>query len=607
VRRPGRNRMSRIARLIFSIAILLCLFGVGCGKKEESKPPTQSTDLNQAAQHTYVNQRDVLSKYSVEQLSDILKNRGNKTTYSDEPSELANISSGLIADDVVDREKAIYGPNRQKDYFEIQDPDILNAANSVAAVIGEVYLVQSGAGFQISQTCPTLGSKYHLCSKESYFNQQVPSVCTAFVVAPDVIATAGHCVPLLGSSRIVFGFRNEKNSGQVQIPAVIPASQVYRSGQVLAQKYDPAGADYALVRVDRPMIGHLPLKLHADGDIARGTFVYVLGHPSGLPEKLADGAIVNDVVSNGYFISNLDTFGGNSGSPVFNQASNTVEGILVRGGRDYGPSGNCNVSFICPVMPDGTKDCRGESATLMSQLSGALKSLSTDTQKSVSTTTPPPTSGNAPIVRTYRSGLVLSGSGAGSRSYLLVSDPPPDGYEIASFTYSLVGDRGCNAWSTCAANIEGDRVVFRFSMQGHSEWPAPGEAKSEGVLIVTFVPKAVQLPPKTWHTEDKNGQAYVEYWTMDPNCTAHPDRLSPKHRCQFQHTQIHIGESHDAFDTWNLYMDAPGPVYEVGCQHTGQNEMDDQGIPQGNTGLCTGHINGGDADIRMYVKWKQLW
>jgi hypothetical protein len=131
----------------------------------------------------------------------------------------------------------------------------------------------------------------------------------------------------------------------------------------------------------------------------------------------------------------------------------------------------------------------------------------------------------------------------------------------------------------------------------------PLSAKLPGVVA------AVPPPAKTWHTEDKDGKPYAEYWSpaMDPNCTRHPERLSPKRRCDFQHTQIHIGESKDPFDTWNLYMDAPGPVYEVGCKHTGQNEMDDRGIPEGNTGHCTGHINGGDAEIEMYVKWKQLW
>ncbi len=34
-------------------------------------------------------------------------------------------------------------------------------------------------------------------------------------------------------------------------------------------------------------------------------------------------------------ICNLDTYGGNSGSAVFNKDGTIVEGILVRGARDY--------------------------------------------------------------------------------------------------------------------------------------------------------------------------------------------------------------------------------------------------------------------------------
>ena len=115
--------------------------------------------------------------------------------------------------------------------------------------------------------------------------------------------------------------------------------------------------------------------------------------------------------------------------------------------------------------------------------------------------------------------------------------------------------------------------------------------------------------PESWHTEDKDGKPYVEYWDppMDPNCKAHPERTTAKHRCQFSQTQIHEPGDPTAYDTWNLYMDAPGPVYEVGCDPTGQHEIKPLRIPQGNTGLCSGEINGGDAEIRMYVKWKEQW
>ena len=59
-----------------------------------------------------------------------------------------------------------------------------------------------------------------------------------------------------------------------------------------------------------------------------------MGHPSGLPLKYADGARVFET-ENDYFSTNLDTFGGNSGSPVFNADTLEVEGILVRGDTDY--------------------------------------------------------------------------------------------------------------------------------------------------------------------------------------------------------------------------------------------------------------------------------
>ncbi len=62
--------------------------------------------------------------------------------------------------------------------------------------------------------------------------------------------------------------------------------------------------------------------------------LYVIGHPSGLPTKVADGAQVCTQKGT-HFSANLDTYGGNSGSAVFNAKTNEVVGILVRGANDY--------------------------------------------------------------------------------------------------------------------------------------------------------------------------------------------------------------------------------------------------------------------------------
>jgi hypothetical protein len=67
---------------------------------------------------------------------------------------------------------------------------------------------------------------------------------------------------------------------------------------------------------------------------------------------------VRDASKPGFFVANLDTYGGNSGSAVFNAATGLVEGILVRGEQDYVQKGDCRVSNVCPA--DG---CRGEDVT----------------------------------------------------------------------------------------------------------------------------------------------------------------------------------------------------------------------------------------------------
>ena len=118
-------------------------------------------------------------------------------------------------------------------------------------------------------------------------------------------------------------------------------------------------------------------------------------------------------------------------------------------------------------------------------------------------------------------------------------------------------------------------------------------------------------PPPIWHTEDQDGRPYIAHWQYAPNCKGQYGLITidDAHRCDIERTQIHPNGDPTGYDTWNLYMDAPqgALVYEVGCEPTGEHEIQPRGMPQGQTGLCTGLINGGVAPIRMSIKWKQLW
>ncbi|MFN8369647.1 MAG: S46 family peptidase [Bacteriovoracaceae bacterium] len=94
----------------------------------------------------------------------------------------------------------------------------------------------------------------------------------------------------------------------------------------------------------------------------------------GLPTKISDGANVRTNNNPKYFVANLDTYGGNSGSAVFNTKTGEVEGILVRGENDYvyDSAQGCRVSNKCT-----NAGCRGEDVTRITNIK-ELMSLTAD-------------------------------------------------------------------------------------------------------------------------------------------------------------------------------------------------------------------------------------
>jgi hypothetical protein len=430
--------------------------------------------------------QEMLNKYSIEDLKALLISRGNKALYESTHPELKDVSSAAIVDNIINRQKSIYGSNgtdRRRDFWEVQDPEQLTVANSVAALVRPDHYKETQTGLVLSGK--SLGEWGKLCSDQNYFDQPVIAYCTGFVVGSDLIATAGHCAEadITSSVRIVFGYRKTRTSDTFQTATEIPKRDVFKVIEVVSKKLEAKGIDYAILRVDRPIKDHLPLPLEKDNPVKVGEQLYVLGFPSGLPMKLADQGVVREVNENGYFVSNLDTFGGNSGSPVLRTDSLTVEGILVRGDTDYEKRDYCNVAFVCP----NETGCRGEDATLIENVASLVGTTTKAAQSKF------------PITKVFSSPTEPSGVGADSSpEYTVTSEPPPPGYKIAHFEYSLTGDRSCNRWSTCKAAIEGDRVIFRFTLQGHSEWLGlfshqsggpglqPGQAASQGHLVVTY-------------------------------------------------------------------------------------------------------------------------
>jgi trypsin-like peptidase len=480
----GRVVLNSVTRSLLFLAILagssLCFGQNATQKVGVSANANPSQDI-----------QEVLSKFTVDELKEELISRGNKARYGTAHPELENINSAAIIDKINSDQKGLYNPSgadRRRDFWEIQDPTQLTVTNSTVAFVLPEHYKEDQSGLHLSGQ--TLGEYKHLCSGEPYFDQPVVAYCTGFVVGPDLIATAGHCIKPPNekldtkSVRIVFGFRRTRTANKFRVVTEIPKRDVYTIASVVDLRSDENGPDYAILRVDRQIKDHLPLPLDLEGAIVRDDELYALGFPTGLPMKLADQANVRFVSPDGYFVSNLDTFSGNSGSPVLKSGTLTVEGILIRGGPDYSARRDyCQVAYVCPVQGG----CRGEDSTLLSALSeGAKEALGVKPQRS-------------PRTETYTSPAYPSGiGGAFSPEYVLTSGETPAGYKIAHYEYSLTGDRACNQWSACVPSIEGNRVVLRFKMQGHNEWlfpprsgdPGlqPGQAYSTAHLVVTFEP-----------------------------------------------------------------------------------------------------------------------
>lgn len=263
------------------------------------------------------------------------------------------------------RHKVIYGPDDRIDLYQTDDARLKSLASSTVALF-RASSIQSKDGVA-ALTTRTFGEEMGLCKEEPFFEQPTGAFCSGSLVAPDVIMTAGHCVPSAdecASIKFVFGFAVKEKGA---MPTSVPDGEVYGCKELLGREQDGGGADWALVRLDRAVDGHAPLKLNKRGAIAVKTPVFVVGHPSGLPTKIAGGANVRDASNPGFFVANLDTYGGNSGSAVFNAETGLVEGILVRGEQDFVYNGSCRVSNKCPN--DG---CRGEDVTKISAVADKI-------------------------------------------------------------------------------------------------------------------------------------------------------------------------------------------------------------------------------------------
>lgn len=257
------------------------------------------------------------------------------------------------------RDKVVYGEDNRLEPYEVTGKFFELSKSTAAMIPREAITAGRADGYNIEYS-PLSGR--NICKDEKFANQGTAAVCSGFLVAPDVIVTAGHCVTSQSSCTDYYWvFDYALTSEGDKAYSETSKDNVYKCKKIYAQELNNTTMlDFGIVILDRPVTNRVPLTIAKDKKIADKAPVVVIGHPTGIPTKIAGGANVRDNSNAVYFNANLDTFGGNSGSAVFNERTGEVVGILVRGENDYvsAPGRDCQVVNRCK-----DNECRGEDVT----------------------------------------------------------------------------------------------------------------------------------------------------------------------------------------------------------------------------------------------------
>jgi hypothetical protein len=219
---------------------------------------------------------------------------------------------------------------------------------------------------------------------DPFYGQPTPGRgCSGFLVAPDLVVTAGHCIagqppesqpPYDCSHRYVvfdYAFTSDTDPlGQEWMggPVALSGDQVVQCDTVLVDTHiispppDPlevfveppmGSGDWALLRLAEAVDDRLPVPIERFAQTAVDDPILVLGHPARIPVKAEFAQVTGQTTG-----SFLHALGGSSGSPIFNLDTGKIAGVLTSSGVDgwanVDDANQCvDLCFECPGTLSG--------------------------------------------------------------------------------------------------------------------------------------------------------------------------------------------------------------------------------------------------------------
>ncbi len=228
---------------------------------------------------------------------------------------------------------AIYGDDNRIEASTINDPRLQNEFKSIALLTRQIDQAHLGKNITLeldAYQTPDVNDQ------RRFADQISRGTCTAFLISPQHLITAAHCIFNYDGCKdvsFIFDFLKPKNAETV---LSLHPDSIYTCKKVLEIHEEKENGDYAILELDRPTQNRTPLKLAKLNHLPEmKTPVYTIGFPQGRFMKYADHAsVIRKTDLDFTFLTNLDGFDGNSGSPVFNAITHEVIGVYSGGADD---------------------------------------------------------------------------------------------------------------------------------------------------------------------------------------------------------------------------------------------------------------------------------
>jgi len=240
----------------------------------------------------------------------------------------------------------------------VELPDVADAAQrarlaDTSAALVYAHRLRFERGRPV-RGAPTLGQAKQLCPGERFADQPSWAFCSGTLVDRDLVLTAGHCLgpdPARAAercrrTRLVFGYHLTEGGGL----ADPRAEEVYACRRVAILRQDPggAGADYAILQLDRPVERRHPAHV-ARGPVEIGERLEAAGYGAGLPLKIEAATVLAAPASD--LLTDSNAFAGASGGGLYDSAGELVA-FHLRGAVDWRFDRRCTRAETTPGGDD---------------------------------------------------------------------------------------------------------------------------------------------------------------------------------------------------------------------------------------------------------------